>query len=225
MTTARIGKSGTRVVRRLKTTSGDASAARANILAVAIREFSEKGLAGARVDEIGKKISASRRMIYYYFKSKVGLYRAVLEHCYTQIRRIDTAPALDSLPPTEALRAIVRQTFDYHTSHPEFVRIVMNENIHLGEHIGRVAHIKAMSAETIERLRRLIERGVAAGVFRPDLEPVELHMTISALSFYNVSNRYTFGAIFGRDMSSNAAVQKRREVVVEIIERWARHGA
>jgi AcrR family transcriptional regulator len=204
--------------------AGEADSAREHILQVALSEFSDKGLAGARIDEIGQRISASRRMIYYYFGSKLGLYRAVLEHCYRKIRQIDTSPALEALPPLEALREIVRQTFDYHNEHPEFVRIVMNENIHLGEHVRRIAHLKAMSAEVVARLQRLIARGIAEGVFRTDLEPVELHMTISALSFYNVSNRHTFSSQFGRDMSSAGAVRRRRETVVDIIECWCRAG-
>ena len=202
----------------------DADATRANILSVAIEEFASKGLSGSRVDEIAERTHTVKRMIYYYFGSKEGLYRAVLEHAYDHIRTIESDLDLDSLPPLEALRRVVQVTFDYHNKHPEFVRLVMNENIHKGAHVGHLANIKDRSRNVIATLRKLIDRGIAAGEFRPQIDPVELHMSISALCFYNVSNRYTFSTIFGRDMTSIKAAAARREVVADIIERWCRAG-
>ena len=87
--------------------------------------------------------------------------------------------------------------------HPDFVRLVMNENIHQAAHIGELASIRTRNRAVIKTLRTLLDRGIAAGVFRSDIEPVELHMSISALCFYNVSNRYTFSKIFERDMTSS----------------------
>ena len=200
----------------------DSSGVREDIIAVAMREFSDKGLAGARVDEIAERTQTSKRMIYYYFENKEGLYRAVLDRCYAQVREIDSGIDLEALGPQEALRQLVRVTFDYHTQHSDFVRLVMNENIHQGAHIGHVPAIKARNQTIIAMMARLVERGVAAGCFRRDIDPVELHMSISALCFYNVSNRYTFGRIFLRDMTSVAALAHRREVIVDIIERWCR---
>jgi AcrR family transcriptional regulator len=198
----------------------DAEASRADILATATKEFSEKGLSGARVDSIADRTGINKRMIYYYFGSKEGLYRAVLERCYGLIRMSESAVELDSLPPEEALRQHVRITFDYHNMHPDFIRLVMNENIHQGAHISELASIRTRNRAVIRTLRSLLDRGIAAGLFRPDIDPVELHMSISALCFYNVSNRYTFSKIFERDMTSAAAVAARREVVVDMILRW-----
>ncbi len=197
-----------------------AAATRAEILATATREFSEKGLSGARVDEIAARTQINKRMIYYYFGSKEGLYSAVLERCYGHIRMSEAAMQLDSLAPTEALRQLVRHTFDYHSMHPDFVRLVMNENIHQGSYIGDLASIKTRSRNVLGNLRALLDRGIAAGVFRADIQPVELHMSIRALCFYNVSNRYTFSRIFDHDMTSPKAVAARRETVVDMILRW-----
>jgi AcrR family transcriptional regulator len=198
----------------------DAEASRADILAAAQKEFSEKGLSGARVDSIAERTRINKRMIYYYFGSKEGLYRAVLERSYGHIRMSEAAVELDALPPEEALRQHVRITFDYHNMHPDFVRLVMNENIHQAAHIGELASIRTRNRAVIKTLRSLLDRGIEAGLFRSDIEPVELHMSISALCFYNVSNRYTFSKIFERDMTSAAAVAARREVVVDMIMRW-----
>jgi AcrR family transcriptional regulator len=200
----------------------DAAAARANILAVATEEFSRKGLSGSRVDEIAERTNTVKRMIYYYFESKEGLYRAVLEQAYESIRSLEASLDLDALTPDEALRQLVRATFDYHDTHPEFVRLVMNENIHHGDHIGQLSNIKARKSTVLNMLRKLIDRGVSQKIFRKDLEPVEVHMSISALCFYNVSNRYTFSKIFDKDMTSPKAIKARREIVVDIVDRWCR---
>jgi AcrR family transcriptional regulator len=202
--------------------SRDAAAARANILAIATEEFSKKGLSGSRVDEIAERTHTVKRMIYYYFGSKDGLYRAVLERAYEDIRSLEVSLDLDAMAPDEALRALVRATFDYHTKHPDFVRLVMNENIHHGDHIGHLSIIKARRSTVLVMLRKLIDRGVAARVFRKDLDPIEVHMSMSALCFYNVSNRYTFSRIFDIDMTSPKALAARREIVVDMMDRWCR---
>jgi AcrR family transcriptional regulator len=199
----------------------DADAARANILTVATEEFSKKGLAGARVDEIAERTHTVKRMIYYYFGSKEGLYRAVLERAYEDIRSLEASLKLDEHPPSEALRMLVGATFDYHNEHQDFVRLVMNENIHHGDHIGHLAIIKARKGTVLNLIRKLLDRGAAEKVFRKDLDPIDVHMSISALCFYNVSNRYTFSQIFERDMSTPKALKRRREIVIDTIERWA----
>ena len=220
--TAQARRAATRGQAPGKTTTrvNDADASRADILAAATREFSEKGLSGARVDSIADRTKINKRMIYYYFGSKEGLYRAVLERSYGHIRMSESAADLDGLPPEEALRQLVRLTFDYHSMHPDFVRLVMTENIHQAAHIGELASIRTRNRAVIKTLRTLLDRGIEAGVFRSDIEPVELHMSISALAFYNVSNRYTFSKIFERDMTSSEAVAARREVVVDMILKW-----
>ncbi|MFY9351069.1 MAG: TetR/AcrR family transcriptional regulator [Sphingobium sp.] len=200
----------------------EAEETRFNILEVATAEFADKGLSGARIDEIAERTHSSKRMIYYYFGGKEGLYRAVLERAYTAVREVDADNQRDRLKPDEALRDVVGATFDYHNQHPEFVRLVMNENILRGAHVGEVPGIKERNRKVIDHLRDILARGVAAGHFREGIDPVELHMTISALCFYNVSNRYTFSFGFERDMSSAKALARRRASVIDVIESWCR---
>jgi AcrR family transcriptional regulator len=196
--------------------------ARFNILDVAAQEFADKGLAGARVDEIAEKINSSKRMIYYYFGGKEQLYRAVLEQAYAKIRARESAANYAKMNAEEALRQYVGHTFDYHAEHPEFVRLVMNENIHYGAHIGAVPGIKERNHSVIATLQDIIDKGVKERRFRKGIDPVELHMLVSALCFYNVSNRYTFAANFGVDMGLPKVAKRRREVVIETILRFCR---
>lgn len=204
---------------RTKRTNNPA-ATKADILYVATREFSEKGLAGARIDLIAEATRTSKRMIYYYFESKEGLYIAVLEHVYRQMRLIESELKLDDLPPREALARLVQFTVEYQLKHPEFIRLVMTENIHQGEYMERSRSIRRLNVPAIEGLRKVYERGVQSKIFRTGLEPVELHMTISALSIFNVANRHTFGQIFKVDFEKPAYQKQRAELIVEVIDRF-----
>ncbi|MCU0921229.1 MAG: TetR family transcriptional regulator [Burkholderiaceae bacterium] len=194
----------------------------ADIIEVATHEFSEKGLAGARIDVIAEAMRTSKRMIYYYFGSKEGLYVRVLEEAYRRIRAIEAGLHLEDLAPEDALRKLVGFTVDYQLANPDFIRLVMTENIHRGEYLAQSKLIQKLNVPAIEGLRGVYERGVRAGVFRSGLDAVDLHMSISALSFFNTANRHTFALIFKRDFDSPAAVVARRDSIIEMIVRFVR---
>lgn len=194
----------------------------ADILEVATREFAEKGLAGARIDVIAEAMRTSKRMIYYYFGSKEGLYIAVLEEAYRRIRAIESDLHLDDLAPEDALRRLVGFTVDYQLANPDFIRLVMTENIHRGEYLRSSRMIQELNVPAIDGLKRVYERGLAAGVFRSGIDAVDLHMSISALSFFNVANRHTFSLIFQRDLETPAAIVARRDSIIEMVVRFVR---
>jgi AcrR family transcriptional regulator len=198
----------------------DALETRENILEVATREFAEKGLAGARIDVIAERTSSSKRMIYYYFGGKDQLYRAVLERAYERIRTQEQAAHFEELPPDQALRAIIGHNFDYHFEHPEFVRLVMNENVHSGAHIAQIASMQQRNRSAIDQLQAILAKGAALGLFRAGVDPIDLHTTISALSFYNVSNRHTFLHNFGVDFAAPEVRAKRREQIIQCVLGW-----
>jgi len=198
----------------------DPEGTRRNIIEVATEEFAENGLAGARIDEIAARTKASKRMIYYYFEDKDGLYLSVLETAYERVRSVEAKLDLDGLAPLDALMRLVRFTFDHHNSNEAFIRLVMIENIHHGEYLARSKVIQALNVTAIGTIARLYERGAREGIFRTAIEPLDLHWQISALCFFNVSNRATFSKIFGRDLSSKKAVDALRERTVEMIVRY-----
>jgi len=210
------------VPRARPTRTNDPARTMADILKVATREFADKGLAGARIDEIAAATRTSKRMIYYYFESKEGLYIAVLEEAYRRMRAIEAELHLDDLAPEDAMRKLVGFTVDYQLANPDFIRLVMTENIHRAEFLAQSKSIQKLNVPAIEGLRRVYERGVAAGVFRVGLDPVDLHMSISALSVFNVANRHTFALIFKRDLESPAALIARRDSIIEMVVRFVR---
>jgi AcrR family transcriptional regulator len=202
----------------------DPEGTKRNIIEVATKEFAENGLAGARIDEIAAKTKSSKRMIYYYFGGKEGLYLKVLEEAYSRVRATEATLDLQHLPPVEALEKLVGFTFDHHNSHEAFIRLVMIENIHHGEYLARSAVIQKLNITAIDAVRGIYDRGVKEGLFRSGLDPIELHWQISALCFFNVSNRATFSKIFKRDLGSRKSLASLRAAVVEMILRHVREG-
>lgn len=193
-----------------------------DIIEVATQEFARKGLTGARIDEIAALTRTSKRMIYYYFENKEGLYVAVLEAVYRRLRSIENELHLDDLDPQAAMRRLVEFTFDYHYSNPDFVRLVMTENIHNGVYLARSRIIQELNIPAINSVSSVYERGVAQGLFRPGLLPIDLHHSISALCFFNASNQSTFSLVFKRDFSDPAIQAARREEAVDMMIRYVR---
>ena len=200
-----------------KKRQNDPEGVQRNILEVATAEFAREGFSGARVDAIANCTRTSKRMIYYYFGSKERLYLAVLEAAYSAIRQQEATLDLEHQAPEQALVMLVASTFDYYEAHPEFVRLVMNENIMGGVHMKRSKAIGKLNVTVIDAVRRILKRGEQAGTFRRGIDPIELHMTISALGIFNVANRATFSTIFKRDMSSPKALSTRRGEIVDMI--------
>jgi AcrR family transcriptional regulator len=200
----------------------DPEATRRNILEIATEEFADKGFSGARVDDIAARTNTSKRMIYYYFGDKEGLFVAVIEQAYGRIRQIEAALKLDHLEAESALRTLVGFTFDYQNANEAFIRLVMVENIHKGIHLARSGNIEELNSPAIATLRDIYRRGLSAGVFRDGIDEIDLHMSISALCFFNVANRATFSRIFNREMASPDALARRREIVIDTILRYVK---
>src|SRR3954452_3932365 len=195
----------------------DADRTRAEILEVATHEFADLGYAGARVDEIAAKTRTTKRMIYYYFGGKEGLYLAVLEQAYRHIRDLEQQLDVDHLEPVDALRQLAELTFDHHESHQDFVRLVAIENIHCAQHLVRSEVREVLAAPALDVLTRIMERGRAAGLFRDDVDALDVHMVISAFCVFRGANRYTFNAIFDRDLLDPRLREHLRQMIGDLV--------
>lgn len=192
----------------------------AEILQVAFAEFADKGLAGGRIDAIADATRTSKRMIYYYYGSKEGLYLAVLEDAYRRTRENEGRLKLGDLAPRQALEKLASLTYERHRENEDFIRLVMSENILRGEYIRQSKDIKKLNLPVIDAITELYQRGVADGSFRSGLDPIDIHAMISALAFFNVSNRHTFGAIFQKKAGQGMAHTLGRSQVVDMVMRY-----
>jgi len=197
----------------------DADQTRKKILAAAKVEFAMKGLGGARVDAIAARSKANKRMIYHYFGGKEQLFTAVLEEAYRDIRMAERALELDTLSPEIALKTLVRFTWDYYLDNPEFLTLVNSENLHKGRHLKGSATIRAVSRPFVAMVKDILARGVDEGVFRPDIDPVHLNITIAAIGYYYLTNRFTGSIIFDRDFMEPAMLTERLNFNLDTILR------
>lgn len=187
----------------------DPDATRARILKAAKAEFARKGLGGARVDDIAVRARTNKRMLYHYFGNKEDLFRITLEDAYADIREAEARLEIEKDEPVTALKRLVGFTWDYYLENPEFITLVNSENLHKARHIKSSERIREMSRPFVGRMRALLERGAKAGLFRKDLDAVQVNITIAAIGYYYLTNRFTGSIVFERDLMDREALEQR----------------
>jgi AcrR family transcriptional regulator len=187
----------------------DPEGMRLRILEAAKQEFATHGLAGARVDRIAAEAGANKRMLYYHVGKKDDLYLAVLEGAYEKIRGEERGLDLEHLAPPDAIRRLIEFTWTYFLRNPEFLALLQTENLVRAKHLKRSSKVKSLHSPFVEMIRTVVRRGVDSGDFKVAVDPVQLYISIAALSFFYLSNSATLSVIFGRDLLSQRAKQER----------------
>lgn len=187
---------------------------------MATRVFADEGYSGARVDDIAERTRTTKRMIYYYFGGKEGLYLAVLENAYLGIREAESRLDVDHTDPVEAVRRLAELTFDHHVGHGDFIRLVAIENIHRGEFIRRIDSLRSLAQPARTVLDQILERGRAEGRFRDDVDAIDVHLVISSYCVFQVANRHTFGYLFDVDFDDERRRDHMRAVLGDVVVGW-----
>ena len=196
----------------------DPERTRARILAAATGEFARCGLGGARVDRIALDADTNKRMLYYYYGNKEGLFLAVLEATYAHIRSAETKLKLDTVEPLEGIRRLVAFTWRYYLENPHFLTLLNSENLHKARHLRTSKRIAAMHSPFVATIADLLRRGEEKGVIRGGIDPVQLYISIAALSYFYLSNNHTLSTIFARDLMSPKAKAARLRHMTELVE-------
>jgi AcrR family transcriptional regulator len=212
-----VARKGKRRGRPRKKDQSGAVATREKLLAAATKVFAERGLSGGRVNLISRAARSNDRMIYYYFGSKERLFVEVLEKVYRDMWEAESALALDQADPIEALEKFVSFTLDHYLTHPEMLTILNNENLLQGKHIMKSKKLKELSSPALDLMERIYRRGVEQGVFRTGVKPLELYLSVLALNYFYVSNRYTLSAFLGADLAGESLKSWRRWAADAII--------
>ena len=197
----------------------DPEGTKAAILAASLREFTEKGFGGARIDAIAKRANINKRMLYHYFGGKEALYVEVLELSYAAIRAAESELDLGHRDPREAVRALVLFTWHYYLGHPEFLSLLGTENLLRGKFVRRSERLVAMNSPLISALQDVLERGRKAKLFRAGIDPLDVYLSIAALGFFYLSNRWTLSAVFRRDLMDEAELTRWGEHMVAMVLR------
>lgn len=200
----------------------DAERTQQAILTAAEDEFADKGLAGARVDAIAEQSGANKRMLYYYFGSKENLYVAVLERAYGAMRQTERELNLIDLDPLDAIRKLVEFKFDYLLEHPTIIRLLAGENMQNAKFLKRSRRLRDMHNSLANVLQAVLAAGQKKGLVKPGIDPVQLYISLAALSYFFFSNAATLSTAFGRELMSPSELKDRRAHAVEVILDYVR---
>jgi AcrR family transcriptional regulator len=198
----------------------DSALTKESILRAATFEFCRNGIGGARVEAIAQRAKANMRLLYAYFGDKHGLYIAVLEHVYTEIRAAEQQLNLDDREPVAAMRELINFTFTFFGDHQNYIALINNENLQRGRNLRKSRKIAELTLPLVASIESILRRGVAAGLFRNDVDPIQLYVTITAMSYFHVSNRYTLSAMFDKDLGEPGWLERRRAHAQDMILTW-----
>lgn len=198
----------------------DSALTKESILRAATYEFCRNGLGGARVEAIAQRAKANMRLLYAYFGDKSGLYIAVLEHVYTEIRAAEQQLNLDNLDPIAAMRELVNFTFTFFGEHQDYIALINTENLQRARNMRKSRKIAELTLPLVTSIENILRRGSASNVFRKDVDPINLYISITALSYFHVSNRYTLSTMFGKDLGDPKWLEERRDHAQEMIFTW-----
>lgn len=205
------------VEKKAKSQRRNSAETQKRLLTAAKREFCQRGYDGARMDKIVKQASCNIRMAYHYFGSKEGLYLTVLEEVYGHLREQERELALDHLAPLVAMQSLVDFTFNYMAEHSDFISLVRNENLLAGRVLKKSDKVVEGAAPLVGMLEHILRRGEGEGVFRRDVDPYQLYISILSLSVTHISNRHTLSVLFQQDLGDPQWLAARREHAVDMI--------
>ncbi|MBT9475137.1 TetR/AcrR family transcriptional regulator [Polaromonas sp.] len=187
------------------------------LLKEARQAFSEKGLAGARVDEIARAAGVTKQLVYHYFSSKEELFASVLDESAQDVLADLLALELDHLPPTVALRVLLEHSFDQYRSDPALGALAQ-EGLRFHEHnVVHRNHFSDMAPALVTQMERILRRGAASGEFQQGVD-ARLFCAASALvTTGGFTNRYTVSAVAGFDTTSPGGIAAWRQFSVDFV--------
>lgn len=177
---------------------------RHSLLQAGKTEFANYGYDGARLERIAAKVGCAKRMLYYYFGNKKDVYLAVIEQCYTDIRQSEELLNLDALPPLQALHTLAQKSFEYHENNQEFSRLVLQENFQGGAMLSQISSTQQLRKAALDPVERILQRGVALGLFQATVTAVDVHYLISAMSSFRIDHAATWRSLLQVDLTGAA---------------------
>ena len=178
-----------------------------SILFAASEQFAKKGLYGARVDEIAEAAKANKRMIYAYFTNKEGLYKAVLLDAYQKLQKMELSIIDMNMDCIEAIKRIIHEYYMFLHHNPDFVSLMMWENLNHAQYM-KDFDPKQIKDPVINLIKQLVRKGKNQGVFKENVDEMQVIMSLIMFSFSYFSNQYTLSAIFDINMKSDDIIEE-----------------
>lgn len=193
----------------------DSEKSREDILNAAEQEFADKGIYGARVDEIAAKANINKRMIYEYFGNKEELYKAVLAKSYSRLGQKEFLLLSEDIGTVEAIKRIIVLYFEFLRDNPTYVNLIQWENLNRGHYIQEIdfSNIKSPS---FSKFKDIINKGKEEGTIRKEVDTDQFLLSLLTFTFSYFSNRYTLTKLLGVSMEDELNIKKRIDHVTEM---------
>ena len=193
--------------------------ARERLLAAALREFGEKGFAGARVEKITRDANANKQLVYHYFGNKEALFKSVLELAYKQYTGDASRLSIESLDAKTALRRFIDTMFRPSSGTVYFNQILQDENRFGARHVKPLVSVKQTYVEVIGLVQSILAKGVQEGVFRRGIDPREFYISLVGLFNLRTVNARTLGAAIGVPLHTRAGMARSRAEAFDFVLR------
>ncbi|WP_404338575.1 TetR/AcrR family transcriptional regulator [Sphingomonas sp. MMS12-HWE2-04] len=203
-----------------ETAKRDPARTRAALLQAATRDFARNGFSGARTERIAAAAKCNIRLLYHHFGSKEGLYRAAIEAAYADLRHREAELAFDLADPLGCIDRLLRFTFAYFENNPDFEGLLRAENQLQGRFIRQSPQIQGEGAGLRARLEAVLAAGAAQGVIRAGVDPLQLYVTIAALSRFHLANAWSLAIGLDQDFTSPAWRAERLDHCAAMLRGW-----
>jgi len=185
------------------------------ILAAAEEVFSEKGFAGARVDEIAEVSGVNKRLIYAHFGNKENLYKDILNRVYGRLVEMEASQNM-ALPADEVLKRYIENAFEFLSQNPNFISLVMHENLNKAKYVDS-SGIVPLKSKSITALQKVLQRGIDESIFKKDFDINEIVFAVNMFAFSYFSNIYTMPKLIKIDLNDKDARRRRSTMVADMI--------
>jgi TetR/AcrR family transcriptional regulator len=149
---------------------------RVMILAAARKIFAAKGIDGTSVREVAKAAKVNSAMIYYHYRDKTGLYRAVLSDSFTTFDRIWEHPIFrGKAPARKKIEKYMEEFIRFEHANEDLRRILSMEFANCGRNCKWLAN--TFFVHGYERLSRILAQGMRSG----ELKRIDPAIALSSL--------------------------------------------
>lgn len=191
---------------------------RANLLKAGVKLFSERGYDGVSVDEIVQRAGVNKRMLYHYYGNKDGLYVEVLRVVFAELESLEIAALTEEASTADAIRKVLKEYFNFLEGHPEFVSLLMWENLHRGRFLDVHPNLLSKS-QVLDRLRKIVAHAQTAGEIEQDVDARHLLVLLYGACFIYQSNRFTLRHTMELDCRRPSVLREGLQLAQNIIVR------
>lgn len=189
---------------------------RQRILKTATRLFAEKGFSGISVDEIVDTAGINKRMVYHYFGSKAKLFQAALSAEYKKLEALEIKTLNPTDPIEKIITDIVRAYFDFLQANPEFVQLLLWENLNKGRNLDQM-NIQLSKSPMLDLLVKAINTGKEKGTVRQEVDSRFLLISLIGNCKIYYSNRYTLSRALNLDLGSPRTLTHAKKAVTDLL--------